>query len=745
MHANGTMENKLNIAFVWHMHQPLYKDPITEEYTMPWVLFHGTKDYYDMVSILEEFPRVHQTFNIVPCLIEQLLEYGSGRANDRYRNVSAKPSSELTREDKTFILQYFFQANWEHMIKPLPRYQELLRKRGYSITGEDIPSVLRYFSERDYLDLQVLFNLVWIDPAIRSDDEFLSSLYAKGGGFTEEEKERLLEKQLEIIRMILPKYKELQDKGIIEVSTTPYYHPIMPLLCDSFSAREAMPHAVLPKERFVHPEDAKEQLRRGVAIYKEAFGVSPRGIWPSEGSVSMDILPLLAGEDIQWFATDEEILSNTLKRPIRRDSSGNCYDAFLYRPYSIDSNGKSLSAVFRDHVLSDLIGFDYAKMDPVAAADDMVRRLVHIHGMLEDPEAHIVNIILDGENAWEHYRNDGRDFLVALYSKLADHPLRSVTVGEFLSNTRHRDHLNWIYPGSWINHNFKIWIGHAEDNAAWDYIATVRAELVEYEQAAKSSPDYKSKKKAIDAAWEVLYAAEGSDWFWWYGDDHSSMLDEHFDYLFRRNIKKIYTLIGMDPPDSLDIPISTEMKGYRPPVQPQAYINPVIDGVVTNYFEWLGSGYLERQFFGTAMHRDLKDEGLICNIAYGFSQDSLFFRLDYIEDLIPYETEWSFTINFLEPLPLRIHATVKGREAKAVVLGKVKDKWVETDFRADIAADTVVETGVDLLSIGAVKGGEIKLFITINGADRGIERWPVKGFLIIDVPSEDFEQQNWIV
>ncbi|MBI5468094.1 MAG: glycoside hydrolase [Deltaproteobacteria bacterium] len=740
------MENKLNIAFVWHMHQPLYKDPITEEYTMPWVLFHGTKDYYDMVAILEEFPQVHQTFNIVPCLIEQLTEYGSGQVNDRYRNITRKPASELTREDKSFILQYFFQANWEHMIKPLPRYQELLRKRGYAITGEDIPSVLRYFKEQDYLDLQVLFNLVWIDPVIRAKDEFLSALYTRGGGFTEDDKERLLEKQVEIIRMILPKYRELQEKGIIEVSTTPYYHPIMPLLCDSFSAKEAMPHAALPKERFVHPEDAREQLRRGVALYKETFGHAPRGIWPSEGSVSMDILPILAGEGVKWFATDEEILSNTLRRPIRRDSSGNCCDAFLYRPYSIDSDGKSLSAVFRDHVLSDLIGFDYAKMDPAHAADDMVGRLAHIHGMLENPEAHIVNIILDGENAWEHFRNDGRDFLVALYSRLTDHPLlRPVTVNEFLSKKRERDTLNWIYPGSWISHNFKIWIGHAEDNAAWDYIAGARAALVEYEESAKNSRDYKARKKSIDAAWETLYAAEGSDWFWWYGDDHSSMLDEHFDYLFRRNIKKIYTLMETEPPDSLDIPISTEIKGYRPRILPQAYINPVIDGAVTSYFEWLSAGYLERQFFGTAMHRDLQGEGLIGTIAYGFSQDALFFRLDYLEELIPHDTEWSFTVNFLDPMPLRVQATVKGRDAKAVVFGRVKDKWVETDFRADIAADTAVELGIDLLTVGAVKGGELKLFISIDGADRGIERWPVKGFLIFDVPSEDFEQQNWIV
>src|SRR3990172_121743 len=627
------MDKKLNVAFLWHMHQPLYKDPATGEYTLPWVLFHATKDYYDMVAILDEFPQVHQTFNLVPCLIEQIGEYASGKAKDKYRRISSVKAAELSSEDKAFMLQYFFQANWDNMIKPIPRYWDLLKKRGISNDRDEAFSVMRWFSEQDFLDLQVLFNLIWIDPLIRQNDKYLTFLYKKGANYTEDEKAKLLDKQTEIAGMVLAKYAELRDKGIIEVSTTPYYHPILPLLCDSDSAKEAMPGATLPKARFLHPEDALTQIRRGVELYQKTFGEKPLGMWPSEGSVSMDMIPLVAGEGVNWIATDEEILSNSLKRPIRRDSLGNCYDPFIYKPYVVESGGKSINIVFRDHVLSDLIGFDYAKMDANHAASDFVGRLNHIHGMLEEPQEHLVSVILDGENAWEHFRNDGRDFLVALYSKLSDNPkLRCVTINEFLSTRKKREKIETLFPGSWISHNFRIWIGHLEDNTAWDFIKDARDALVEYEAAMKETPEYELKKDSIAEAWEEIYTSEGSDWFWWYGEEHSSMSDEDFDSLFRRHIKRIYQLIEREPPDYLDIPISSDIKSYRPPSEPRAAIKPVVDGMVSNYFEWLSSGRLERTYFGSAMHKEIQG-GLINSISYGFSSDALYMRFDYLEEL----------------------------------------------------------------------------------------------------------------
>jgi len=740
------MDKKLNVAFLWHMHQPLYKDPATGEYTLPWVLFHATKDYYDMVAILDEFPQVHQTFNLVPCLIEQINEYASGKAKDKYRRISSVKAAELSSEDKAFMLQYFFQANWDNMIKPIPRYWDLLKKRGISNDRDEAFSVMRWFSEQDFLDLQVLFNLIWIDPLIRQNDKYLTFLYKKGANYTEDEKAKLLDKQTEIAGMVLAKYAELRDKGIIEVSTTPYYHPILPLLCDSDSAKEAMPGATLPKARFLHPEDALTQIRRGVELYQKTFGEKPLGMWPSEGSVSMDMIPLVAGEGVNWIATDEEILSNSLKRPIRRDSLGNCYDPFIYKPYVVESGGKSINIVFRDHVLSDLIGFDYAKMDANHAASDFVGRLNHIHGMLEEPQEHLVSVILDGENAWEHFRNDGRDFLVALYSKLSDNPkLRCVTINEFLSTRKKREKIETLFPGSWISHNFRIWIGHVEDNTAWDFIKDARDALVEYEAAMKETPEYELKKDSIAEAWEEIYTSEGSDWFWWYGEEHSSMSDEDFDSLFRRHIKRVYFLIGMEPPDALDLPISSEIKIYRPPVEPSAFINPVIDGQVTNYFEWLSSGRLERTYFGSAMHKEIQG-GLVDSISYGFSKDAIFFRFDYLPELGEYKKPWNATISFTQPKHVRVSIEVEGTSAKATLHEKTpdKDKWVEK-AALDIASENVVELSIPFSSLGVARGEEIRLFININGNERGVERWPVKGYLLFSVPTDDFEQQDWIV
>ena len=469
-------------------------------------------------------------------------------------------------------------------------------------------------------------------------------------------------------------------------------------------------------------------------------------MWPSEGSVSMDMLPLVSGEGVEWIATDEEILSNSLKRPIRRDQMGNCYDPFLYKPYEIAVNGRKITIVFRDHVLSDLIGFDYAKMDPEHAAADMVSRLSHIRNMLENPEEHLVSIILDGENAWEHFRNDGRDFLCALYSRLTANPhLRCVTVSEFLDMNNKRESLEWLYPGSWISHNFKIWIGHVEDNTAWDYISGARSELVKYEKALKGTPEYESKKEAISEAWEEVYASEGSDWFWWYGEEHSSMSDEDFDSLFRKHIKRIYQLIEKEPPDYLDISISSDIKSYRPPSEPRAFIKPAIDGMVSNYFEWLSSGSLERTYFGSAMHKEIQG-GLINSISYGFSNDALYMRFDYLEELGLFTGPWNFTVNFVHPKQVRVAAEIEGSSSSAEAFTKTSEKesWAQSG-PLEIASDNVVELAIPFTVLGAVKGEEMKLYITINGRERGVERWPVKGYLLFAVPPEDFEQQDWIV
>jgi len=738
------MSGRLNIAFVWHMHQPLYRDPFTKSYDMPWVLLHATKDYIDMVAILDKFPTIHQTFNVVPSLMEQLRDYSTPAVKDLYRDISKTPAEALKREQKVFMLKNFFSASRENMICPIPGYARLLRKLGSNF-GEDPAGSVRFFNSQEYRDLQVYFNLVWIDPTLIEADPFLKGLYKKGGNYTEEEKQGLLERQIKLAGSVLPLYREFMERGIIEVSTTPYYHPIMPLLFKSDSAREAIADILLPKTPLAYPEDVRVQLRRAVDLYGDVFGRAPRGLWPSEGSVSMDIVPLIREAGFSWAATDEEILTNSIKRPFRRNEYGHPVDNFLYQPWSVRSGDAELSLIFRDHVLSDLIGFDYSKSDPEAAANDFINRLGHIYNHTDDRENRLVSVILDGENAWEGYANDGRDFLEALYSRLSeDTRFRSVTVSEFFDKKPHEGRIERLFAGSWISHNFRVWIGHEEDNTAWDILSEARRRLVERQEALKTEENGEQRLKE---AWEEVYTAEGSDWFWWFGDDHSSANDEYFDALFRKHIKRIYYLIGLEAPSALDVPVMKSERVIIPASQPRAYINPVIDGMITDYYEWISSGLISNTFLGSSMHRESFTDVLLDDIVYGFSAEELFFRFDYLNSGKPYKKPWTLSIHFVSPMDIKIKGEINQSQSLAAIYtrGENNNEWVKDGALLRIASGKVVEMAIPFKTIGAKRGESIKFFMQIDSEDFGAERWPARGLLLIEAPGEEFEEERWLV
>jgi len=742
----------LHIAFIWHMHQPVYKDPFTGEYRLPWVRLHGTKDYYDMVSILDGFPTLHQTFNIVPSLIDQLMEYTEGEVSDRFMNLTKKPASVLTVEDRRFILKRFFMANWENMIRPFPRYWELLKKRGFHYAEEDVEDVLRYFSDEDFLDLQVLFNLTWIDPTLREGDRFLKGLVEKGRGYTEDEKVELLKRQIGILKLVVPKYRESKEKGIIELTTSPYYHPILPLLCDTSCAREAMPWVTLPRKGFSHPEDALTQIKMGIDRHTKVFGERPKGMWPPEGGVSEAIIPLITREDIDWIATDEGILAQSLGRTIRRDDYWHCLDPYiLYKVYYVNGyNNKKLSIIFRDHILSDLIGFVYSTWPAKKAADDFIERLHYIRNSLKERgEGHLVTIALDGENAWEYYKRDGGDFLNALYTRLAQNPaFKLVTVTEHLSEFPPQDELTRLYPGSWIDHNFRIWIGHPEDNTAWDHLAEARETLITSEDALRKSDKFQDIKDKIDEAWKGIYIAEGSDWFWWYGEEHTTLMDWEFDELFRNHLKRVYTLIGEEPPPTLDIPVISKEQAYKPHVVPTAFINPIIDGEITSYFEWLGAGRIEQVQGGMAMHREKRGGLLIEAISYGFNQDILFFRFDYAKGIDPSAKRWRLRINFIHPWIIKSVIDINGLgidNARIWEKEPTTGEWIDRGELAPIKIKDVIEMAIPFTKLGVRQGEEIRFFIIMSSEDFGQERWPTRGYIALEVPSEDFERYNWWV
>ena len=716
------------IAFLWHMHQPYYKDPFTGTYRLPWVRLHGVKDYFDMAANLEEYPEIRQTFNLVPSLIEQIIDYTDHNAQDAFLEVTRKRAGDLTGEDRVFILENFFLANWDTMIKPFPRYYELLSKRGLTYSKADLHRIARYFNESEFRDLQVFFNLVWIDPVLRKRDRFLSGLIEKGREYTEEEKESLIDKQFAILRNIIPKYRELSAKGRIELSASPFYHPILPLLWDTNTAKAPTPDIRLPKRRFSFPEDAKAQLKMALDYFEKVFGRRPSGMWPSEGSVSEDIAEAVRSEGIQWIASDEDVLSSSINEGLRGPSGNVTRPSALYSAY--DYSG--LSMIFRDHRISDLIGFTYSGWEPKRAADDLMGKLGHIYDSLPRDEPHIVPIILDGENAWEYYQNDGYDFFCYLYEALSKHKgLKTTTVSGYLNEHRERKKLGRLHAGSWINANFNVWIGHEEDNTAWDYLTETREALEDF---LKKNP---GKKPDVD--WKSLYVAEGSDWNWWYGDEHSTENAKEFDELFRLNLMKVYKDMGREVPPYLYVPVLREDRAVAPSMQIRGFIRPKIDGFMTSYFEWYQGAYVDVAKSGGSMHMT---EGLISRIYYGFDRESLFVRVDPRKPFNEFPEDAVVSVEIVRPSQFRLDILLRDNTAARLLRGD-DSGWTIARESPDFAVADILECAVSFTDINAKEHDEINFFVSVSRGEEKIERCPWRGYISVSVPTAEFESTMW--
>lgn len=516
----------LYLSFIWHMHQPYYRDIASGDIELPWVRLHGIKDYLDMVKILGYYPNIRQTFNLVPSLIEQIDAYVQG-SQDKYQKISYKKAVDLSVEEKKFILERFFSINLGNVISIYPRYYQLYLKKE---AGKE-------FFTQDYLDLQVWFNLAWFDHYFKVNLPELSSLINKARNFSEEDKITALNKQIDILKEIIPAYKEFQDRNQIEVIVSPYYHPITPLLCDTDIAKESNPETPLISPAFRYPDDAISHINQAVKIYQDKFGRPPEGMWPSEEAVSEEIIPLIADAGIKWIVTDEAILFKSLRKKRNAQS--------LYRPYLLKRGRRNLSVLFRDRNLSDLIGFVYYNWDTWKAAEDFIAHL-HTIAKADNKDKYVV-IAMDGENAWEYYRNDGWDFLAKLYKALNDDPLiKSVTVSEYLKKNPPRDNIRKLASGSWIYGNFNKWIGQKEKNTAWEYLLKAREELKEFSLADGRD----NIASDIGRAWKQMLICEGSDWFWWYGDNNSD-----FDDLYRKHLVNFYRFLNKEPPGYLHKPI----------------------------------------------------------------------------------------------------------------------------------------------------------------------------------------------
>jgi len=727
------------VALLWHMHQPFYEDLATGEHVLPWVRFHAIKDYWGMAALLREFPAVKATFNLVPSLLVQLEAFARDEARDRHLEIGLKRADTLTEEERAYCIEEFFHAHRPKMIDPYPRYAELFARRESNGVGLSVRSQVSQFSTDDIRDLQVWHKLAWIDPYYFDRDERVRALVAKGRRFSEEDKATLRAVELELIRRVIPEYRDAAARGQVEISTSPFYHPILPLLCDTDVYLRTHPASRMPRERFRRPEDAAEQLRRAAELHERLFGRRPVGLWPSEGSVSDAMVPLVAAAGFQWMATDEEILAKSIGREFPRDRDSNVENPeALYRPYRVGREAQ-VACGFRDHTLSDLIGFSYASWPADAAAENFVHRLASAGARYTartgGGEATIF-VILDGENAWEHYEGQGRPFLRALYRRLASHPqLRTVTMAEACAAPK--DTLPSIFPGSWINADFYIWVGHADDQRAWSQLADARRAL---ESATGVPPE------AMARAWEEMLIAEGSDWFWWYGDDHSSDHDLVFDELFRRHVRNIYRAIGQAVPEELFVSNITTQPPLAGMAAPSAFIHPVIDGELTNYFEWLGAGSVDILPAGDAMHEVAARRAAVSGIEFGFDLENLYVKVagpSPMRDVINGDQQLS--LNFLKPEGCRIVVSGADGNVRAVMVDRPRVRSTPGGGCPDIkvAAGGLLELQVPFQCLDVSTDSTVAFIVSLNRQGAEVEHYPRHQPIELQVPDERFPAKNW--
>ncbi len=748
MSPNGSP--KIRLVLLWHMHQPFYKDMVTGEYRLPWVRLHALKDYYGMVKLLDEFPLVHQNFNLVPSLVAQIQDYVAGQSHDPFLDLVSKPPAELTPTERRFALRYLFQANPVNMIGRYARYRELWER--YRATCDRPEGPETYFVTRDYADLQVLSQLAWFDEYFLEEPD-VAALILKGEDFSRDDQHLVMAKQLEILAKVLPAYAEAAQRGSIELSATPYYHPILPLLCDTNVGEQSSPGLGLPTRRFRRPEDASLQIQRALDSHQALFGVRPQGLWPSEGSVSEEAVMLAARQGIEWMATDEGVLGRSLDFNFVRDASGYLSAdgaERLYGIYQYEKADTRMHLVFRNHRLSDLIGFVYSGMPAQEAANHLLENIRNsTRPVVDRGKDAVVSIILDGENAWEYYPKSGREFLRRFYDALQSDPeIQAVTVAEAIARHKPEDfgHLRRLVPGSWIDANFNVWIGSPEDNRAWDLLAEARDYYDRHSQRVSAA-----QRKL---AWEELLIAEGSDWNWWYGPEHHSANDQDFDELYRKHLSNVYHALEGVPPEELNTPIISGVarSSYTPQT---AYVRARVDGLISGYFEWMGAASYTSDQRTSAMHGR---QFLLDAVFAGLDGDSVSGRLDF-QHKVP-EGDYRLVVNLevrhdghdrKSPMAsYRLAVDAQGKTLQRWVFSNGAERHKLASFSSDngnfrtngveVALGEIFEFRIPFALLNAQLGSRIRLRFAIWRDRLPVDSLPLEGWIdLFAVPEEELE------
>jgi len=719
----------MKVVLLWHMHQPYYVNPLTKKAMMPWVRLHAAKGYLDMIDLVTAQPDLRVNFNFTPVLVRQILELVNHEVQDDWENVSRKPAANLDEPERRHLLENFFKINWDTLVRPVPRYAELLAKRGANYTLAKLDSVVRTFSEADFRDLQTLYNLQWCGFSALRRFPLLKELKAKGRDFTEQEKNAVLDIHRQILGLVLGEYRAAAERGQIELTTTPYFHPIMPLVYDTSIARRCQPQSPLPST-FSAPEDVRAQLRLAQELHEKVFGHRARGLWPSEGSIAPEIVPLMVEAGINYFCSDEGNLFKSLKNdPVW--SHRHVEHLELFQGWRIHAGGASIQALFRERPLSDFIGFDAARNETSKAVSHLIDNLKNIASAVPDGRG-VVPLILDGENAWEAFPDSGEAFLTSFYRALTSTPsLKPRRIGDYFDEYPAVAETSTLHSGSWIRSDFDIWIGDPEENKGWEWLKETRHFLVERIAQGNVPPE-----RAQDAWWEI-YAAEGSDWFWWYGPDFTIDTDFLFDELFRLHLQNVYRILGVEPPAHLDVPIclpSADL-GYSKPLR---LLAPDLSGESEHYFDWLGAGVLDLTRQATAM---FQGDRIGQKLLFGFGPRDFFLRLD-----LSRQPE-AIILRFLLPHPARITLQHPGSTVaplfESSTDGVVFAAAPATGLRVYWGLSLSISVPRSLLGIEA--GNEFAFFVQLLEEGLQRERFPERGAIELAVPSKDFEAEQWYV
>ncbi|MDX8128575.1 glycoside hydrolase [Methylomonas sp. LW13] len=538
-------DKKLKLVLCWHMHQPEYRDMQSGEFKLPWTYLHVIKDYVDMVAHLEAVPGAKAVVNFAPILLEQIEDYSNqvnGYLHDRIAikdpllAALVEPSVSADPEKRLKLLRDCRKANRERQIERYPAFRKLTNMADWIEAHQDS---VNYLNAQFISDILVWYHLVWMGETVKLKDNRVKRLIEKGSGFSLHDRIEIVEIIRDLLSKVIYRYKALARKGRIELSVTPYAHPIMPLMLEIDSAREAMPGVTLPG--ISHYPGGEERVRwhlqKGLATFRHFFGFEPQGCWPSEGSISQRTLEVLADFGFKWAASGGNVLHNS----IRASALGEAVT--VHRPFKLGS--AEIACFFRDDGLSDLIGFEYSKWHADDAVADLIQHLENIADY--EPQTPLVSIIMDGENAWEYFPDNGYHFLSALYKRLSEHPrIELTTFSDYLDSAAPQSgSLPKLVAGSWVYGTFSTWIGDADKNCGWEMLADVKNAF------DKAVANGKLSEQQLAAAQVQLGVCEGSDWFWWFGDYNPGEAVSDFEKQYRLNLSNLYRLLGEEPPPYL--------------------------------------------------------------------------------------------------------------------------------------------------------------------------------------------------